>query len=907
MLCARAAAHDAAVLLLALQAFHAASGRLQQVLQQALSFRAAQADWSSQLDQLYSMPAMHDGVQQLLQRLQLCGIALLQRVEVVEVRAVLLCLWVADGAAVLPAASRRHVNAPSVNAASTACSQALPVHHATSADAACDASRATPEEAGLAAAARLELAAWQARLPAAQQLAQLGSRHRLMLLQLMLLAEQAPSSSSSCGCGCAVEAAPSVVSADEAAAAAAALLSYHLVRQGTSGGGCCWRRRLAGVPASELLVWLYRSAQTAALLQRVCGIAHGEQQLQQQVRAADALAVWLLARPMLAPDVATWHVLSLQVSAADTALRRLQLQLSSSRVVGCFMLVGLPALQQDLASIGGQLQALQQQACHQGVAAEWQAARALQQDMQATVQVCMQWPRQSCMLQRPQCTPPACRCAQACERAQVQLLRLHNLCSHPALCGCIPLSAQEGCAAATRLWAAALIQLCSSSCGGSGGSGSSSPRGAPAAPALLQHMAGLAAAAQQAAAEMQRARDVAAAAASQELQRRWPLLGLVEQEALAQLLERLPSLFRAAAAGSPLVLPASLLDGLFRGVHCLLPAGSRWLQQQPESCTPGWHGSLGQAGAPAVVSGCADEPFAAAAKQQAAAAGCGAAVQICGLAAAPAACGASDVLPLCCDDSGGGGVLWRLDACPAAVLQELHAAAAEALRQQTLRALQTAQQAPVRCECVCVCVCVLLWLCMHTCLCSAQSTTLITPHAALLCPCSWPTGLPAAAARHCCWQMRCCGRARPPARCSGWLSGTAVRSGRWRTLHPCRWRTWRRPCAASRWIGAAWKHARTRWQQRMMASSSGSGAHGPAAALARPTLGLAKAAVAAAASRHHVPQLLPLCRPSAVSNPSAPTARHVGGSSRPLCWACRPCWRRQFATAMPLRASWRLA
>jgi hypothetical protein len=223
-------------------------------------------------------------------------------------------------------------------------------------------STATADEVSLAAAAQLELAAWQARMPLATLLTDsaMQRRHTLMLLHLMAgteagaaagsLAAAAGVADEECGnspsCSSRVfgdmysidAAATAAADVSEeagddlsccAAAVAAALQHYKLIRcdlyqdqflrnsaaldgdPNTNGryaddtlqcaslgstitpSGVCRKtqeqqQQQMGAAASvaELLVWLSRSGQTAAVLQRVLEVAKGEQQLAQQVRLA---------------------------------------------------------------------------------------------------------------------------------------------------------------------------------------------------------------------------------------------------------------------------------------------------------------------------------------------------------------------------------------------------------------------------------------------------------------------------------------------------------------------------------------------------------------------------------------------------------------------------------------------
>jgi hypothetical protein len=75
------------------------------------------------------------------------------------------------------------------------------------------------------------------------------------------------------------------------------------------------------------------------------------------------------------------------VAAAEAALKDLHLELSSSRVAGCFMLTNLPQLQQQLLAVQAQLQAVAQHECRIGVQQQLARVQQLQQDMLGTVQV----------------------------------------------------------------------------------------------------------------------------------------------------------------------------------------------------------------------------------------------------------------------------------------------------------------------------------------------------------------------------------------------------------------------------------------------------------------------------------------------------------------------------------------
>jgi hypothetical protein len=77
----------------------------------------------------------------------------------------------------------------------------------------------------------------------------------------------------------------------------------------------------------------------------------------------------------------------LQVTSADVTLHDMRLDLSSSRVAGCFMLTNLQELQQQLLTVQGQLQATARHECCYGVRQQLARAQQLQQDMLGTVQV----------------------------------------------------------------------------------------------------------------------------------------------------------------------------------------------------------------------------------------------------------------------------------------------------------------------------------------------------------------------------------------------------------------------------------------------------------------------------------------------------------------------------------------
>lgn len=56
-------------------------------------------------------------------------------------------------------------------------------------------------------------------------------------------------------------------------------------------------------------------------------------------------------------------------------------------------------------------------------------------------------------------TPAGTVCLQACQECQELLLRLHNLCSHPALSTCLSDGHHAAVAAAIKPWASALLKL----------------------------------------------------------------------------------------------------------------------------------------------------------------------------------------------------------------------------------------------------------------------------------------------------------------------------------------------------------------------------------------------------------------------------------------------------------------
>jgi hypothetical protein len=259
------------------------------------------------------------------------------------------------------------------------------------------------------------------------------------------------------------------------------------------------------------------------------------------------------------------------------------------------------------------------------------------------------------------------------------------------------------------------------------------------------------------------ARTAAAAAIVPALQQRWPRLALAPADSLLLLLEQLPAYFRAAAAGRPMQLPLPLLDVLFKGVTCLLPGrgkdqlqtsrmqagdtnssnGQQRQQQQTQGSKHTTHRSSRQSSVPEApstaayvdikgtsssagdvqqqqqqrsmlplpdtISGFQCEPLSAAETAAAAAAG--------GLCVRALACTGpwiegSDSMPAVSEvlhlqqqqqqqqlDGSAAGVRWLPDACPAAVLQSLHAAAAAALQQQTRAAILSAGKLRVSCSC----------------------------------------------------------------------------------------------------------------------------------------------------------------------------------------------------------------
>lgn len=197
----------------------------------------------------------------------------------------------------------------------------------------------TNQEAGLAATARLDLSAWQTRTPLGLLLTAnaVKSKHVLMLLHLMALAEPAGGSGSSLD-GPAADRVDGVLGDFSAASgrACAALLQYELVLRdayqqvflsnaaASSGrAGCtnssrnasCFQHgkqseagrfgpsfgspeAVAAVSFGALLAWLGRSAQTAAALRQVVDIAEGEQLLEQQVRTNSTTRYGLLCTAM---------------------------------------------------------------------------------------------------------------------------------------------------------------------------------------------------------------------------------------------------------------------------------------------------------------------------------------------------------------------------------------------------------------------------------------------------------------------------------------------------------------------------------------------------------------------------------------------------------------------------------
>jgi hypothetical protein len=87
------------------------------------------------------------------------------------------------------------------------------------------------------------------------------------------------------------------------------------------------------------------------------------------------------------PHTHTLSSVLLQVSSVQATLLDMRLDLSSSRVAGCFMLTNLRELQQQLLTVQGQLQATAQHECCYGVQQQLARAQQLQQDMLGTVQV----------------------------------------------------------------------------------------------------------------------------------------------------------------------------------------------------------------------------------------------------------------------------------------------------------------------------------------------------------------------------------------------------------------------------------------------------------------------------------------------------------------------------------------
>eukprot|EP00775_Hariotina_reticulata_P006043 gene6043-6281_t len=463
------------------------------------AFRSAQLRWSRQVDVLYSTPAINGNCKEMLQQLEVTGAALWRQVVQLEVR----------GSVVVRQMQQAYQ--PGDNAL---------LHAAT-----------TIQEAGLAATSRLDLSAWQSRTPLGLFLTAdaVKSKHFLMLLHLMALSEPAGESGSSLN-GPAAERVDGVLGDFQAASgrACAALLQYELVLRDAyqqvflpnaaaslAGSGragctnsfrtasCCQHGKqseagrfgpsfgspeaVAAVSLGALLAWLGRSAQTAAVLQQVVDIAEGEQLLEQQLAGVEA------------------------------RLRCLGLQLSDSRVAGCFMVINLDSLRQSLEAAQHQLQSIARQRYHHGVAEQLMDAQILLHNLM--------------------------------EAAKAEQPAPHTAPSEAAE------DLHQG----------------------------SEPRGRSTY-SLLQHADMLAMAAQATLNCISKARSAAAAQLLPELHARWPRLGLVPAEALLQLLEQLPTYFRASASRDPVQLPIQLLEILFKGVQCLTAVALPRCEQLTASC-----------------------------------------------------------------------------------------------------------------------------------------------------------------------------------------------------------------------------------------------------------------------------------------------------------------------------------
>lgn len=83
----------------------------------------------------------------------------------------------------------------------------------------------------------------------------------------------------------------------------------------------------------------------------------------------------------------TFLLCLLQISVVQHELTGLRLCLSSSRVVGCFMLTNLPLLTDTLQELNKELSDVASNKSHLGVIRDLIVAQALQQDMLAAVKV----------------------------------------------------------------------------------------------------------------------------------------------------------------------------------------------------------------------------------------------------------------------------------------------------------------------------------------------------------------------------------------------------------------------------------------------------------------------------------------------------------------------------------------
>jgi len=241
-----------------------------------------------------------------------------------------------------------------------------------------------------------------------------------------------------------------------------------------------------------------------------------------------------------------------------------------------------------------------------------------------------------------------------------------------------------------------------------------------------------------------------------ELCQRWPRLGLVPGQALLQLLEELPAVFRSAwdlqaqqqhmaqTQGSQqqpqtfLRLPAEVLDVLFRGVNGLLLAPQQLAQQfvilsdnSGSDSGRGYGSRTPGHAAPtsALFSGCLWEPLSAEEVSRGvgqlqvaaliSAAGDGSASS--GQLGTPVQGVVLQRLDLAGPDSATNshhlehsqqrhkplhdvaGVAWTCDSCPATVLKQLHAAAMTALQRDVAAAIASANSVPVS-RCILCCL-----------------------------------------------------------------------------------------------------------------------------------------------------------------------------------------------------------